>query len=419
MKRMAAMKSCGWLRTVRLACNSRCAALLLACGTCWFAGADWAQFRGPDGTSVASSVTLPTTWTDTQNVAWKAELPGRGPSSPIVVGNRVVVTSSDGPIQERMLVVAYDAAGGKQLWRRQFWATGRPYSHPDSANAAPTPASDGQRIFAFYSSNDLVCLDLDGNLQWYRGLAVDFPKAGNDVGMASSPVVIGDTVVVQVENYGDSFAMGIDTATGETRWRVPRRAGMNWASPTRFDVAGKSLVLLQSPGMLTAHDPRTGEQVWQFEASCESIPSVVGVKNRVYVPAGGLTALDLTDGTAPKLAWEAKQLSSGSASPIVAGNRVYTMNNAGVLACGDADSGKMLWQLRVGGRHWATPIMAGGLIYCINQEGKAKVIKPGDERGEVVGESDFGTRIQGSPAVSGNALFVRSDKHLWKITSGK
>lgn len=413
------MKSSLWQRGTQGVFSSRGAALLLVLGTAWFAGADWAQFRGPDATSVVPNVTLPTTWSDTQNVAWKSDLPGRGASSPIVVGNRVVVTCSDGPIQERMLVVAYDSTSGKQAWRRQFWATGRPYSHPDSANAAPTPASDGQRIYAFYSSNDLVCLDLDGNLQWYRGLAYDFPKAGNDVGMASSPVVIGSTVIVQVENYGDSFAMGLDTTTGETRWRIPRKAGMNWASPTRFDVAGTSLVLLQSPGLLTAHDPRTGEQVWQFEAACESIPSVVGVKGRVYVPASGLTALDLTDGSAPKLAWEAKQLSSGAASPVVAGNRVYTMNNAGVLACGDVESGKVLWQLRVGGRHWATPIMAGGLIYCINQEGKAKVIKPGDEKGEVVGESDFGTRIQGSPAVTGNAMFVRSDKHLWKITNAK
>ena len=107
-------------------------------------------------------------------------------------------------------MVAIDQHTGKQRWRRSFWATGRTYTHPTSSNAAPTPVSDGQYIYAFYSSNDLACLDLSGNLMWYRGLAHDYPKAGNDVGMASSPAIAGDVVVVQIENQGDSFASGID-----------------------------------------------------------------------------------------------------------------------------------------------------------------------------------------------------------------
>lgn len=378
--------------------------------------ADWAQFRGPQGTSAAANASLPTTWGEKENVAWKVPVPGRGPSSPIVVGDRVIVTASDGVIQERMHVAAYDVKTGKQAWHRQFWATGRTYSHPDSANAAPTPASDGKRIYAFYSSNDLVCLDLDGNLLWFRGLAHDYPKAGNDVGMSSSPVVIGETVVVQVENFGDSFAAGLDASTGETRWRHPRKQVSNWCSPTAFKQAdGKELVLLQSPGLLTAHDPMSGQQVWQFEAACKTIPSTVAVGGRVYVPANGMVALDLTEGTAPKVAWESPQLNPGSASPILVGDRIYTMNGGGVLTCGDVASGKNLWQLRVGGTYWATPVVAGNLMYCINQDGKTKIVKLDDKKGEIVGEADFGEKIQGSPAIAGNALFVRSDKHLWKI----
>ncbi|MEZ6108579.1 MAG: PQQ-binding-like beta-propeller repeat protein [Pirellulaceae bacterium] len=117
---------------------------------------------------------------------------------------------------------------------RRFWATGRPFSHPTSANAAPTPVSDGERIYAFYSSNDMVCLTLDGDLVWYRGLTFDYPKAANDVGMASSPVIAGDVVVVQIENQGDSFVAGIDRLTGETRWRhaAPRKPTGARPSPT-------------------------------------------------------------------------------------------------------------------------------------------------------------------------------------------
>ena len=193
--------------------------------------ADWLHFRGKSGSSVSDSVLPPEKWSDTENIAWKAPLPGRGPSGPIVVKGRIYLTASGGVKQDRLYVLCFDGQSGKELWRREFWATGRTHCHPTSAVAAPTPASDGERIFAFYSSNDLICLDLDGNLLWYRGLAFDYPKAGNDVGMASSPAVSGDTVVVQIENQGDSFAAGLDVATGESRWRIPRETGSNWASP--------------------------------------------------------------------------------------------------------------------------------------------------------------------------------------------
>lgn len=384
--------------------------------------ADWPQFRGPGGTSVATKADVPTTWSvkpdQRKNVAWQVELPGRGPSSPIVVGDRVFVTCSGGVKQDRLYVVCLDAKSGRERWRREFWATGRTLSHPQSANAAPTPACDGSRIYAFFSSNDLICLDLDGNLLWYRGLTHDYPKAGNDVGMSSSPLVVGDTVVVQVENFGDSFAAGFDAGTGETRWRLDRKQISNWCSPAALrGKDGQDVVLLQSPSALTAHEPATGKQLWQYEASCQSIPSSVGLDGRVYLPANGLTVLDLSEGTAPKLAWDANTLNPGPASPIVHGGRVYALNRAGVLTCASAADGKSLWQLRVGGTFWGTPVVAGDRMICINQEGKAKVLQLGETKAEVIGESDFGELIQASPAIAGNAIYVRSDKHLWKIAA--
>ena len=123
-------------------------------------GADWPQFRGPNSNSVSRDSQPPLEWSENQNVAWKVELPGRGPSSPIVVGGRVIVTCSSGILQNRLHVLCFDSRSGKKLWERQFWATGRTLSHVSSANAAPTPASDGKQIYPFYSSNDLVCLDI-------------------------------------------------------------------------------------------------------------------------------------------------------------------------------------------------------------------------------------------------------------------
>src|SRR5262245_41689448 len=244
---------------------SRLAIGILITASAAAAGAsDWLAFRGSDSNSATRGAQPPAEWSEAHNVAWKASLPGRGPSSPIVVGSRVVVTCSSGVQQDRLHVVCFDAEEGKQLWERQFWATGRTLSHPASANAAPTPASDGKLIFAFYSSNDLACLDLDGNLKWFRGLAHDFPKAGNDVGMSSSPVVVGNVVIAQVECQGDSFATGIDTRTGETRWRIARPREASWASPiiVRGADAKSDAVLLQSPSQLSAHDPQSGRELW-------------------------------------------------------------------------------------------------------------------------------------------------------------
>lgn len=382
-----------------------------------FTAADWLQFRGSDQTSLAPSSKLPLEFDASKNLAWKTGLVGRGTSGPIVVGDRVYLTASSGAVKDDHLhVLAFDAKSGKELWKREFWATGRCFHHPTMANATPTPASDGQRIFAFYSSNDLVCLDLDGNLLWYRGLAHDYPKAGNDVGMSSSPLVVGETVVVQVENQGDSFAAGIDTSTGETRWRVERPAAANWASPAALrGKDGKHLVLLQSAKGLTALDPLTGEQKWKYDAGCNIIPSPTTIGSRIYLAANGLTALDAeTSDTTANIAWDSNKLGPGNASPVVTDGKVLALRGA-VLTGGDEKTGEELWQVRLKGNFWATPVVAGGHVYCVNQEGQCFVVKAGEKKAEIVSTMEIGDVFLGSPAVAGDAMYLRSDKHLYKI----
>ena len=246
------------------------AAFVLALGGRLAPAADWRQFRGNDSNGAAadaaSAPAPPTQWSPTENVAWKAALPGRGTSSPIVVGGRAVVTCSGGARQDRLHVLAFDVATGRLLWERRLWATGRTICHPMTAVATPTPASDGRRLFCYFSSNDLVALDLDGNLLWMRALGLEHPQAGDDYALASSPLVVGDAVVVQSEGQGDSFAAAVDAASGATRWQITRPRGGSWSSPTllhRSAAAGGDLLLLQSTSGLSAHDPATGRTVWK------------------------------------------------------------------------------------------------------------------------------------------------------------
>ncbi|MCA9117363.1 MAG: PQQ-binding-like beta-propeller repeat protein, partial [Planctomycetaceae bacterium] len=233
------------------------AALAIACLT----GADWLQFRGNDANGVAESPVPPD---QIDQVAWKVSLPGRGLSGPTVVGDQVVLSASSGFNDDRLHVLSFDAATGEQQWERQFWATGRTQCHQKMCVATPQIASDGERLFAFYSSNDLVCLDLEGNLLWYRGLGADFPNASNSLGMSSSPLVVGNTVIVQVESDAEAFSMGVNVENGLTRWKIDRPRASNWTSPALLRKAegDRDLVLLQSREGLAAVRPETGETVW-------------------------------------------------------------------------------------------------------------------------------------------------------------
>lgn len=379
--------------------------------------AEWRQFRGADSSSVGTA-DLPTQWSPTENIAWKADLPGQGISGPIVVAGKVYVTASSGIKQDRLHVLAFDEKSGKLDWERQFWATGRTMCHNKMAVATPHPASDGERIFAFFSSNDLVCLDLQGNLLWFRGLTHDYPNASNSLGMSSSPVVIGDTVIVQVENDSESFAAGLDVQTGEQRWKIERPKLSNWTSPSVLNVPGTetSLVLLQSGQGLAACDPRTGKQIWNFGEGCNTIPSTGVAGNILLVPSSGLTALKF-DGTSqtPQVLWKENKLAPASSSPVAHEGRVYTLNRAGVISCGELETGRSLWQLRLKGAFWSTPVIASGHIYCFNDEGVGFVVKPGDKEGTIVSENALGESLLASPAVADGALFVRTQGHLWKI----
>ena len=383
---------------------------------CLFSGGDWLQFRGTDCNSVSDEKDLPLTVDPAKNVAWKAPLPGRGPSSPIVIGNRVVVTCSSGGRQQRLHVLCFNAADGKLHWHRRMWATGHPVGHPFGANAAPTPASDGRLIFAFYSSDDLACFDLEGNLKWFRGLAYEHPTTRNDVGMGSSPLVIGRTVIVQLENQGESFAAGIDIGSGLTRWRIQREQDAMWTSPT--GLAGqRPLVLLQGRNRLSAFDASDGKLAWQYEASCHTISSVTTCGDTIYLPAEGLHAQQYspTSGKVKRL-WHEKRLRSGNSSPVVHDGRTYTIKPPGILVCGNAAHGEVLWQLRLKGPIWATPVLADGRLYVVSHPGLVQVVELGKE-GKLVGESQIDTSILASPAVAHGAIYLRSDAHLWKVTA--
>ena len=380
--------------------------------------ADWPQFRGPHGNGVADETDTPAVLNAPKSIAWTADLPGRGLSSPIIVGDRVFVTCSSGPQQERLHVLCFNASDGSKRWERQFWATGRTMTQPKTCVAAPTPASDGKRIFAHFSSNDVICLDLDGNLLWLRGLTRDYPNASNSIGLSSSPVVIGDTLIVQVETDAESFVAGIDVATGVNRWKRERPRDRNWSSPVVFnDKPERQVVAIQGLSGVVTLLPTTGEVLWNRTNESANISSPAPGNGVLYVSCHGLVALQGdSESHIPKELWRNHLLTPGTASPIVQGDRVFTINSGGKLCCGKTATGERTWSLQLKGAFSSSLVMAGSKLYAVNEKGVVRVVdvtKP--EGGQVVSEVDLGQTILCTPAIANGALYIRSDAKLWKF----
>lgn len=411
-------------KTIRIK-SKRLAVCLLTCGlataiqtTSWCA--DWLQFRGPNG-GVIAEAKIPTKFggESKTNIAWQTKLPGRSVGGAIVVKDQVITTSSSGMDQRRCHLISLDEKTGAIRWQQEFVARGRPFCHPTSANAAPTPASDGKYIYAFYSSNDIACVDLDGNLVWYRSLTADFPKAGNDVGMSSSPIVVDGVCVVQVECQGDSFALGLNGSDGQILWKMDRPKQANWASPTSATVArGEQAVVMQSGKSLVAVSPKTGKLIWDIDLRCSSIPSALASESRLFVPAsGGLTAFQLSSsGGKPSMMWENNKLSSNACSPLLMGDKIFAINRFS-LACGDMATGELKWQIRLGEMLsiWSSPVIANQKLYVFSDQGACIVVDLAQEKGQVIENNDLGEAVLGSPAIAGNAMYVRGVSSVFKI----
>src|SRR5579884_1213893 len=379
---------------------------------------DWPQFRGPGGTGVSEEKGLPVKWSTTENVRWKAELPGRGVSSPVIAGGRIYVTAASAYRDRRLHILCIDASNGKKLWERQLAATGSTQCHPKTSMAAPTPVTDGRHVYTLFATGDLAAFNRDGDLLWYRALERDYPEITNQVGMAASPVLAGDTLLLPLENAGDSFALGVDVKTGRNRWKVPRRRDINWVTPTIMNFRGKTAALFQTAGEITAHDATNGEILWSYKGKdLGSVPSPALVDDLVIVPGTPSVALRVLSNGNTEVVWKSRKLKAAYASPVVYKDRIYAMTDIGV-SCLDAATGQEIWRERLGHGFSASPIIADGKLYVAKEEGDTSVIEVG-EQPKILANNDLKEPLLATPAISNGAIFLRTEKHLYCIAAKK
>ncbi len=427
--------------------------LALSIGVSTGAAEDWPHWRGPTANGVSAETNLPTTWTDTENIAWKAELRGAGVSSPIVLGDRVFVTSQlgRGPRQRgprlvesgspgdagelplrggdasqdlSFLVTAIDRVSGQTAWEYEFSAAGRLQSFHEKHNlASSSPVTDGERIYAWFGTGQIVALDTGGELVWEHHLGEEYAPFTINWGHGSSPVVYGDTLILLCYHERASYLLGLDAATGEVRWKVDRGRGVvSYSTPLVVETGDSAEIIVNSSQGISGHDPSSGELLWHIdEANRFPIPMPVEHDGVIYASRGYRSGPFMAfrpggsgDVTDSSVIWRVGTGAPYISSLVYDDGLVYMIGDVGILTVTDAGTGERVWQERLGGVYSASPVAADGKIYLLSEGGETIVLAAGRQP-RVIARNDLGVRQLASPAISGGRLFIRSDNMLFAI----
>lgn len=418
---------------------------------------DWSQFRGPRGDGVVQDSKIPEHWSEKSHVAWRVPIPGRGWSQPIVAGNRIFVTTANSDEEEKprrgeMGIVPGAADSRKHFYRwkllclaaqtgavvwEQTVHEGKPRfgKHRTNTFASETPATDGERVVAYFGMTGISCYDLDGKRLWTRDLGA-FPTQAN-WGTGSSPVLYGDAVFVQCDNEQSSFLIALDKRSGDVLWQVARDELTNWSTPYVWKNRERTELVAAGGNKTRAYAPSTGELLWEIQGSGRTSLSPVGSDELLYVDsvtkfmgspgklvairagAAGDISLKPKETSSPAVAWSVTLNSYRNASPLLYAGCLYMLEqNQGVVRCFDAQTGKLNYQNRMPQATGcnASPWAMGNRIFCLDEVGLTVAFEPGPEFKVVASNKLEEDMFWASAAVAGNRLLLRSLQHLYCIT---
>jgi outer membrane protein assembly factor BamB len=418
-------------------------------------GSNWPQWRGPSSQGISEEKNLPTEWSGTKNIQWKTPIPGRGHSSPIVWDNRIFLTTSlEGPIvpgakaaehidegkpwrhpdsvggdrSHTFKVLCVDGDTGKLLWEKTAYE-GKVYDdrHKKSSYAAPTPATDGRYVYAWFGSEGLYCYDFKGNQIWKQSFGA---IATFGMGTGTSPVLYEDLVILQCDedNGEKSFIVAVDKKSGKQAWKISRKVQASWSTPVLIKTAQRMELVTNGNEWIISYDPATGKELWKCKGvESNAIHTPLVGHNLVYVTAGypakrtiaiklGGTG-DIT-GT-PNIAWKYEKGTAYVASPILYGDYIYLISDKGILTCLEAKTGEVKYE---GGRvpvpatFMSSPVAFDGKILISSEDGDTFVVKAGATH-EVLRTNSISEPIYSTPALAGGKIFIRGEKNLYCIST--
>ena len=398
---------------------------------------NWPQFRGPNGDGHAETNKVPVTWSETQNVKWKTPIHGRAWSSPVVWGKQIWITTATEDAKQ-LSAICVDADSGKIVRDEMLFDVERPqFIHQFNSAASPTPVLEEGRVYVTFGSPGTACLDTQtGKVLWERR---DI-ECNHYRGAGSSPILYGNLLIMNFDGSDAQFIIALDKRTGKTAWRKERSIDFKdlgpdgkpksegdfrkaFATPHVAVIDGQPLLISQGANACYGYNPMTGEEYWRVEERTShsgGTRPVIG-HGLIFFPSGWSQGQLLAvkpgghgDVTGTHIAWRMKKAVAKKPSLLLVDDLIYMNNDGGIVTAVEAKTGQEVWSERIGGNYSASPIFANGHCYFFSEEGKATVLAPGREFKKVA-ENKLDGGFMSSPAVTDNALILRTKTHLYRV----
>jgi outer membrane protein assembly factor BamB len=427
--------------------------LALAAFACVSLRADeWPAWRGPDGSGHAADAhDLPIMWSETENIAWKTPLPGRGWSSPVIAGDRIWMTTAierqataeerakrlegvknPGPlavvISASLRAICVDRTTGRLLHDVELFAVDEPQPiHSLNSYASPSPVLADGRLYCHFGDHGTACVDTaTAKVVWAnRELRLDHVN-----GPGSTPIVWGNLLVVHCDGSDTQSIAALDTATGKLAWKTPRSGTLRddpdlkkaYGTPLSLTLDGRELLVSPAADWLYAYDPATGRELWKASYGVlgfSIVPKPVAAHGLVFTSTSFMQPeilawkLASTD-SPPSIAWRQKRGAPTMSSLLVVGDELYAVSDRGVASCFDARTGEPRWTERLGGNFSSSPVFADGRIYVANREGETFVLQPGRSY-EMLAKNVLEGQIMATPVPLGRAIYLRTDRAIYRI----
>ena len=396
---------------------------------------EWTKFRGPTGDGHVTVKSIPLKWSNNENVKWKVPVPGKGWSSPVISKGKIYLTSAvaegdnqdAADVQRELRVICYDSLNGKKLGDTKVFdqkPLKRPIHHKNS-HARPTPILENGKLYVHFGHMGSACLNLKGEVLWKNDELRYDPLHGN----GGSPIIVDDLLFYSADALTNPFVVALNKNTGKVVWKKSRSETQqarkfSFSTPTFINMGGRSQIISPASGAVFSYDSKTGEELWSVDYGGWSVIPKPGVyKNMIYVGTGyerahilGIRVDDKSKGnvTESHVEWEITKRAPNTPSFMIVDDLLYFISDGGIATCVEPMTGEIVWQERTAGPISASPVHFDGKIYFLDEQGKTTVIKAG-RKFEVIAENKIGERTLASFGISEGAIFIRSEKNLFRI----